>query len=479
MNILFVVSEATPFIKTGGLADVAGSLPGALAAAGADVRVILPLYGGISDHWRGQMTCLRRYFVNLAWRSLYCGLYELKQGGVTYYFLDNEQYFKRGELYGYYDDGERFGYFCRAVVETIPQLDWMPDIVHCNEWQTALVPIYLREEGQKIARGRPIKTVFTIHNIEYQGRFGRKTLEDLFGLPARLYDDGTLEYFGDLSLLKGALLTADFVTTVSPTYAKELRDPFFALGMEGVIAACGHKMRGILNGIDTVLYDPAGDPSICCSYSPEKLAGKVKNKLALQRSLGLKPDQGTPIVACVSRLVPHKGFDLVAAALPALMEQDVQFVLLGRGDFSFEQTFLEAEKQYPTRLAARIMYSAGLSMNIYAGADLFLMPSRSEPCGLSQMIAMRYGAVPVVRETGGLYDTVAPYREDTGEGNGFTFQQYNAGDMLGALRRAVSCYRNKEVWETLMRRGMTADFSWAKSAAEYLTLYRQLLGRET
>lgn len=475
MKILFAASEAAPFVKTGGLADVAGSLPGALADAGAEVSVILPLYGSIGSHWRSQMTFLKYFYVNLSWRSIYCGLFRLKRDNVTYYFVDNEHYFKRGEPYGYYDDGERFGYFCRAVVESIPHLDARPEIIHCNDWQTALIPIYLKEEADRFSWPAAIKTVFTIHNIEYQGRYGRETLGDLFGLPSHWLADGSLEYYGDVCLLKGAILTADFVTTVSPTYAKELRNSFYGKGMEGVIQDCCHKMRGILNGIDTKTYDPSADPGISANYSVGDLSGKAKNKRALQHSLGLRPNPETPIIACISRLVSHKGFDLVTSALPAMMDMDVQFVLLGRGDFAYEQAFLNAERQYPDRLSAKIMYSPGLSMNIYAGADLFLMPSKSEPCGLSQMIAMRYGAVPVVRETGGLFDTVVPYNEITGAGNGFTFSYYSADDMLHVLRMAVSCYHKKDVWHTLMKRGMTADFSWNKSAAEYLDLYRQLL----
>ena len=402
MNILFAASEVAPFAKTGGLADVAGSLPGALHRLGAQVRVILPLYSAVGANWREQMTFLFHFNVSLAWRSIYCGVFSLEKDGITYYFVDNEHYFRRDELYGHYDDGERFGYFCRAVVECIPRLDWKPDIVHCNDWQTALISLYLQEDSARISMLSSIRTVFTIHNVEYQGRYGGETLEDLFGLPARWYESGVLEYYGDISLMKGAICTADRITTVSPTYAQELHYGFYAHGMEGILSANAHKMQGILNGIDTEVFDPAKDPALHQTYSASDLSGKAKNKAELQRTLGLKIDPDVPIIACISRLVPHKGMDLVTAALPQIMDGPAQFVVLGRGDWQFEQAFLHAQGQYPSRLSANIMYSASLAMNIYAGADLFLMPSKSEPCGLSQMIAMRYGTLPVVRETGGL-----------------------------------------------------------------------------
>jgi starch synthase len=475
LNILFAASEVAPFIKTGGLADVAGSLPKALERAGADVRVILPLYGAIGAHFRGQMTFLFHFNVTFAWRSVYCGLFSLEKDGVTYYFVDNEHYFNRSEPYGHYDDGERFGYFSRAVVECIPKLDWVPNVVHCNDWQTALIPVYLKEDADRIPMLSSIRTVFTIHNVEYQGRYGRETLEGLFGLPAHWYENGAMEYYDDISLMKGAICAADFITTVSPTYAQELHHSFYAHGMEGILSANAHKMQGILNGIDTDVYNPATDPALFQTYTADDLSGKRRDKQELQRTLGLNLEPDIPIIACISRLVPHKGMDLVTAVLPQIMELPVQFVVLGRGDWRFEQAFLNARQQYPSRLSANIMYSSGLAMNIYAGADLFLMPSKSEPCGLSQMIAMRYGTLPIVRETGGLKDTVSPYNQYTGEGNGFTFSAYNAHDMLHVIREAVSLYQNREIWHTLMQRDMNADFSWNKSAKGYLDIYSRLV----
>jgi starch synthase len=475
MKLLYAASEAVPFVKTGGLADVAGSLPAALQACGADVRVILPLYRTIAAQFKEQMTFLFHFTISLSWRTLYCGLFSLERDGILYYFVDNEAYFRRGEPYGYFDDGERFGYFCRAVVEAIPKLGWMPDIVHCNDWHTALIPIYLREESKETHSLASIRTIFTIHNVEYQGRFGRETLEDLFGLPAVWYDSGILEYYGGISLMKGAVLVSDLVTTVSPTYAQELHYDFYAHGMAGILAANEQKLHGILNGIDTERYNPATDPVLCQTYTAQDCSGKHRCKQELQALLGLPQNPESPIIACVSRLASHKGFDLIQAVLPEIMALPVQFVLLGRGEWHLEHFFEEAQHQYPGRFSANLFYDETLATKIYAGADLFLMPSKSEPCGLAQMIAMRYGTLPVVRETGGLKDTVSPYQEQTGEGNGFTFTNYNAHDMLFMIQKAVSLYQSPSLWHMLMQRGMEKDFSWGASAAQYYHLASQLI----
>ncbi len=477
MKILFAASEVAPFIKTGGLADVAGSLPQALAKEGHEVKVILPLYEGIGADWRDRMTLLTKFNLSLSWRKVYCGIFELEQDGVTYWFVDNEYYFKRWQLYGHFDDCERFAYFSRAVLETPGQLDWAPDIIHCNDWQTALVPVYLLEERYRIPQLSGTKTVFTIHNIEYQGRYGDQVLQDVIGLDRSYLNEGMLAYFGDVNLMKGAILSADFVTTVSPTYAQELRTPFYARGLDGVIHQQSDKIEGILNGIDTQLYDPATNPGLAANFTAKALVkGKNECKLALQKAVGLQENTDIPILACVSRLVGHKGFSLVADALHEIMGMAVQMVVLGTGDWQYEEAFRHAQSQYPGRFAAHLTYSAPLSTMIYAGADLFLMPSISEPCGLSQMIAMRYGTVPVVRETGGLKDTVIPYNHFTGEGRGFTFSNISAGDMVWVLREAVDLYHsNKKAWRTLQRAGMTADFSWKNSAQQYLDIYRRIL----
>ena len=477
MNILFAASEVAPFIKTGGLADVAGSLPKHLAAQGHDVKVILPLYEGIGPEWRKQMKFLLHFNVRVAWRNPYCGLFELRRGNVSYLFVDNEYYFKRAAIYGHYDDGERFTYFSRAIVETPAHLDWHPDVIHCNDWQTALVPIYLLEERERVWELRGTKSVFTIHNIEYQGRYGDQVLEDLLGLNKGYMNEHMLAYYGDVNLMKGAIFAADYVTTVSPTYAGELQYPFYAHGLEGVIAHNGYKMRGILNGLDTGLYDPAQDKGLAMCYSAGNLEGKKACKAALQQAVGLREDPNVPIIACISRLVKHKGFDLVTAAIHEIMGMDVQMVVLGTGEWNYEEAFRHAESQYPSRFAARIQYSAALSTAIYGGADIFLMPSISEPCGLSQMIAMRYGTVPVVRETGGLKDTVPPYRWDAGEGRGFSFADINAHDMVWVIREAVDLYhQNQAAWKKLQIAGMTADFSWDGPAREYEDIYCSITG---
>ncbi len=477
MNILFAASEVAPFIKTGGLADVAGSLPKHLAAQGHDVKVILPLYEGIGPEWRKQMKFLLHFNVRVAWRNPYCGLFELRRDNVSYLFVDNEYYFKRAAIYGHYDDGERFTYFSRAIVETPAHLDWHPDVIHCNDWQTALVPIYLLEERERVWELRGTKSVFTIHNIEYQGRYGDQVLEDLLGLNKGYMNEHMLAYYGDVNLMKGAIFAADYVTTVSPTYAGELQYPFYAHGLEGVIAHNGYKMRGILNGLDTGLYDPAQDKGLAMCYSAGNLEGKKACKAALQQAVGLREDPNVPIIACISRLVKHKGFDLVTAAIHEIMGMDVQMVVLGTGEWNYEEAFRHAESQYPSRFAARIQYSAALSTAIYGGADIFLMPSISEPCGLSQMIAMRYGTVPVVRETGGLKDTVPPYRWDAGEGRGFSFADINAHDMVWVIREAVDLYhQNQEAWKKLQIAGMTADFSWDGPAREYEDIYCSITG---
>ena len=477
MKVLYTASEAVPFCKTGGLADVAGSLPPALAAQGVETAVILPLYRRVKERFADQLTFLCYDYVDLAWRHAYCGLFSLKKDGVTWYFLDNEQYFGRPELYGCADDGERFGFFSRAVVKMLDHLDFWPDVIHCNDWQTALIPIYLKDDGVREDRYRSVRTVLTIHNIEYQGRYDPYCLGDLFGLDRGWVDDGTLLLDGDLNLLKGAILTADAVNAVSPTYAQELKNPYFAHRMEGILTQCGYKLSGVLNGIDMKLYDPAADPRIAANYTAENISGKAADKAELQKALGLRPEPETPIIAMVSRLVTHKGLDLIREVMGDIMELPVQFVLLGSGDAAYEDFFRHAAERWPERMAIRLGYDEALSMAIYAGADLFLMPSRSEPCGLSQMIAMRYGTVPIVRETGGLKDTVQPYEAWRDAGTGFTFANYSSADMLHVLREAAYLYKDyPDAFARLRRRAMERDFSWNRSAGDYLKIYAAVTG---
>jgi len=475
MNILYVTSEAVPYCKTGGLADVAGSLPQALAKGGDHVSVILPLYQTVSENWIDQLHFEKWTYVRLAWRSVYCGLFSLEREGVTWYFVDNEHYFKRPDLYGYYDDGERFAFFSRAVTELLPDLPEKPDVVHCNDWQSALVPIYIRDEAVRQDFYKGIHTVITVHNVEYQGRYGRDTLEDLFGLAHGWYDDGTMEFAGDVNLLKGAIVTADAVTAVSPTYAQELKYAYFAHGLEDIMNSNASKLHGVLNGLDMERYNPRKDANLVQHYSPGRMTGKAKNKEQLQLTMGLQVKADTPIIAMVTRLVSHKGLDLVCDALDYFMEKDVQLVVLGKGDANYETFFNYAAARYPGRIGVYLGYSESLAMQIYAGADLFLMPSKSEPCGLSQMIAMRYGTVPIVRETGGLKDTVHAYEAWNGEGNGFTFADYNAGDMAYVICEAIDLYHdNRTAFKKLQKRGMNEDFSWTRSAAEYHNIYESI-----
>ena len=475
MNILYVTGEAAPFCKTGGLADVSGSLPVALAARGQHVAVILPLYDTISRQWRHQMTFRRYIYVDLAWRHEYCGLFSLKHRGVTWYFVDNEHYFARGRLYGERDDGERFGFFSRAVMELLPLLVEMPDVIHCNDWQTALVPVYRQDLTGRWDALSGIRTVFTIHNIEYQGKFGPETVDDLFGLHRGWYEGGTLQMDGCLNLMKGAMLCADAVTTVSPTYARQLHLSAYAEGMESVVQRCGEKFSGIVNGIDISVFDPATDPVLPAHYSVKNSRGKASCKKALQEELGLQVQSDVPLISVVSRLVGHKGIDLICESLDTIMQTGCQLVVQGSGEKQYEDFFRYAENRYKGRLCAYIGYNEDLAHRIYAGSDLFLMPSRSEPCGLSQMIAMRYGAVPIVRQTGGLADTVRSCQAGQEDGNGFVFADYSAFDMQYVISQAVDLYRSDlHGFRRVQKRGMTDDFSWNVSAGAYERLYENI-----
>lgn len=473
MNILYAVSEAAPFVKTGGLADVAGSLPQALCQMGHDARVVLPLYDNIAPHWREKMTFLFSTYVTLGWRRQYCGVFSLIHGDVTYYFIDNEYYFKRGVIYGEMDDGERFAFFSRAVLEFLPLLkDFKPRIINCNDWQTALVPMYIRYEPSEYYRD--IRTVFTIHNIEYQGRFSRETGDDVFALPWELFSKGIVRYDSGVNLMKGAIYEADRVTTVSPTYARELHDPFFAHGLQVTIEDNAYKFSGILNGLDTARYNPETDPLLPVNYTRSRpTAGKRACKKALCETLGMGSSNDGPVIACVSRLVGHKGFDLVAQALEDMVQKGLRVVILGTGDKYFEDLFARTEDKYKGLVSANIMYSEELAMKIYAGADMMLMPSRSEPCGLTQLIAMRYGTVPIVRATGGLNDTVRNY--GTEKPNGFVFYEYSPQGMLGAIDYALSIWNNKPAWRALVKNCLTEQLDWCRSAEEYLRIYQAAL----
>ncbi len=470
-KILFVGSEVLPFAATGGLGEVLGSLPKALAARGDyDVRVMMPYYSDIGEQYRSAAKYICNYNVGLSWRNLYCGLFELKQDGVTYYFIDNEYYFHRDGLYGFYDDGERYAFFCKAVMDSFYFIGFVPDIVHTNDWQTALIPIYNNSKYHY-----DMKLIFTIHNIEYQGQYDLAILPTVFDLPPEA--GAYVEYEGCINLVKGAIETSDCVTTVSESYANELKDPAFAHGLERMIAKNAAKTRGILNGIDVIGYDPATDNDIAFKYTAEDFTGKDKDKEELQRLAGLHVNPDVPVIAIISRLVAHKGMDLVTYAMEDIIRNtSAQLVVLGKGDRKYEDYFLWLQNQYQGRVSAMITYNKALSRKVYAGADMFLMPSKAEPCGLSQMIACRYGTVPIVRETGGLKDSIIDC--GYGEGNGFTFNNYSPTEMANTIYRAIDLYYNKkDDWDKLRKYISSIDFSWAKSADKYDEMYSWLLGR--
>ena len=470
-KILFAASECTPFIATGGLAEVIGSLSKSLAQDEEyDVRVVLPLYSDIRGDYRQRFTYLGNINVPLGWRNQYCGIFSYEESGVTFYFLDNEYYFRRSGCYGYYDDGERFAFFSRAVMEILGFLQFYPDVLHCHDWQSALAAIYLKTIYCHRREYSLIRAVFTIHNIEYQGKYSLDVLEDLFGISDEYRY--LFEFDGCANLMKAAIECSETFTTVSPTYAEEIKRAEYAHGLQGEVERNAFKLRGILNGIDVKSYDPATDPALFAPYSAENPAGKAVCKAELQKMLGLPVRADVPVVAMISRLVAHKGLDLVRAAIEELLADDVQFVLLGTGDSEYESYFKDLANRYKGKVVSIIAFNGDLSRKIYSGADIFLMPSKSEPCGLSQMIASRYLTVPVVRETGGLYDSIKPYGAG---GNGFTFAAYNAGDMLYVLREAVSLYKNKPEWQKLMIKAGTTDFSWQRSAEEYKKLYTDTL----
>ena len=469
MKILYAASEANPFAKSGGLADVAGALPKALVKDGVDARVIMPLYGDLK--YRDKLEYVTNYSVPVGWRSQYCGLFKADVDGVTYYFLDNEYYFKRRGLYGFYDDGERFAFFSRAVLETLFYIDFTPDIINCNDWQTALVPVYLNLYYRHLDKFNRIKTVFTIHNIAYQGKFSFEFVQDLLGIDARYYTPEFMELNGCANLLKAGCVFADHINTVSPSYAGEIRTVAYGEGLEGILNARQHQLSGILNGIDMDANDPATDKNIPFNYSIKTFeTGKAKCKEALQDRFGLHKD-GSPVFGMVSRMVGMKGFDLVQSIADGLVDRGIQLVILGSGESQYENFFSDLCGRHPGRVGTYIGFEPKLSQEIYAGADAFIMPSKSEPCGLAQMVACRYGTPPIVRETGGLRDSI--HDSTMGDGNGFTFAGYNAHELYMACCNAQDAYNNKENWKNLVRHCMECDFSWDVSAKSYEGLYNE------
>lgn len=469
VNVLFVTGEAAPFAQTGGLGEVAGSLPAAVNAGhkNINVSVILPLYDSIKSEVREHFEFICNLYVPVAWRSQYAGLYKYNYCGATYYFVDNEYYFKRPNLYGYYDDGERFAFFTRAVLELLPKLDVMPDILHCNDWHTALTPVYFKLfYNEKEGYGN-IKTLFTIHNIEYQGKYSQSILEDVFGIPFSLMQ--SVSYDNCVNLMYSAMTYSDRVSTVSPTYATELEDPFYACGLDGVVRSIKYKFSGIINGINTDVYNPGTNKSLFSNYSASDLSKKTDNKRGLQKMLDL-PASDDPMLIVVSRLAEHKGADILKTAIDSVIKTDVQFVVLGTGEPEYEKFFFNLQNEYPTKARMIAAFNPDMAQKLFSAGDIFLMPSRSEPCGLGQMMAMRYGTVPVVRQCGGLKDTVT----EGEKGNGFNFAAYDAKELTAAIGRAVKLYGDREAWTKLMIRDMTADYSWSASGKKYIDLYRQL-----
>lgn len=475
MQIVFASAECAPFVKTGGLGDVAGSLPSALVRAGAEVIVMVPKYATIKDEYKAQMEHFADFYVSLGWRNEYCGLEKLEHDGVTYMFIDNERYFARDYPYGFFDDGERFAFFSKAITESLQHLPtgFECDILHCNDWQTALAPVFLREFYQGLPLYDRVKTVFSIHNVAFQGQFSDTVMEDILGvahIPAaasQLRCDAC-----SINYMLGALRYADAITTVSPTYANEIQTPEFGEGLDGVLRERSYALQGILNGIDVAGFDPATDKRIAANYTVEDRSGKAVCKAKLQEELGLEVRDDRPLMVMVTRLTRQKGMDLVMYALDRILAGGVQVAVLGTGDRDYEDGLRYFQDKYPGTMAARIEFDPALSQRMYAAADMFLMPSKFEPCGLSQIIAMRYGTLPIVRETGGLKDTVQPYNEFTGEGTGFSFSNFNGDEMGDAVFRAARLFwDNRDAWNQLVTQAMSQDFSWTRSADKYLDLY--------
>ena len=470
-KILYVTSECKGFAVTGGLAEVAGSLPKAIMQANKNyrVKVLMPLYKTIRENYASELSLVGSTTVVLAWRSVYCGVYTLKKDGVEYYFIDNKYYFDRDQLYGYFDDGERFAYFSKAVFAAMEIMKFYPNIIHTNDWHTALVNVYLDVLYKKQGYLMDIKSVFTIHNIEYQGIYDKFFLENVIGI-GEMYT-GIVEYKGLINLVKGAIVCSDVVTTVSPRYAKEITTTAYAVGLEHIIRINNQKLIGIINGIDTEFYNPMTDKALKYNYGVENFEEKLKNKRELQKSLGLEVNDKTCIISVITRLASHKGIDLIIERFNEIMQENVQFVMLGTGEKAYEDKFREFAGWYPGRVATLITFNNQLSKRIYGSSDLFLMPSKMEPCGLSQMIASRYGTIPIVRATGGLFDSIKDYSE---EGNGFVFKDYDSSKMLEKIKEAVSLFQNQKEFTALAKKVMAVDFTWNKSAEEYIKMYQNL-----
>ena len=478
MKVLFVASEAAPFIKTGGLADVMGALPKALQALGVEPALVIPNYEGVGEAYKNAMETVYEGSMDLSWRNQYLGVKKLVQDGIPVYFIDNEYYFKRDKLYGYDDDAERFAYFSKAALAMLHYIDFKPDVIHTNDWHTGLLGAYLKEDFMQDPYFQGMKNVYTIHNLKYQGVFGRNIVEDVLGLPLRLLYIGNIENAGDVNFMKAGMCYADFITTVSPSYAEEITYPYFGEGLEDYVALCAGKISGILNGLDEQEYNPETDPYIPVRFDASNvLLKKPLAKEALQRELGLTVNREIPVLGMITRLVEAKGLDLVMHIMDELMEEQVQLVVVGTGDEEYADALRELAWRHPGSVSVNILFNEGLARRVYAGSDMFIMPSRYEACGLSQMIAMRYGTVPVVRETGGLKDSVINFdKYNTPEGNGFSFANFNAHELLFTIKRGLTCYAAKPLWEKVVYNAMHSDNSWNRSAQAYADLYAHIAG---
>ena len=477
MKVLFAASEAHPFIKTGGLGDVMGALPQSLTELGVEARVVIPKYKNIKDELKQNLQFIKWFTVPVGWRNQYCGVFQYKYKDVVYYFIDNEYYFNRDGLYGYYDDGERFAFFNRAVLEFIKEIDWKPDIINCNDWQTGMVPVLLNLEYKNNEFYSNMKTVFSIHNLLFKGSFVPNVLPELFGYDYMPLTNGSVELNGSVSFLKGGINYSDQITTVSNTYAEEIKTQQYGEGLDGLLRCKSDFLKGIVNGIDYEEFDPEKDNLIFKNFTWDSISDKVENKLSLQKELGLPQRAETPMIGLISRLTHQKGCDLIVSIIDRLLQKDIQFIVLGTGDYWYEETFKNLQYRYPDKVSANIKFDNSLAHKIYAATDMFLMPSLFEPCGLGQLIALRYGSIPIVRETGGLKDTISPYNKYTGIGNGFGFKNFNSNELMQIIEYALTIYDDKDAWNNIIRQAMDSDNSWEKSAMQYKWLYEGVVNR--
>lgn len=478
MKILYVTAECWPFVKTGGLGDVSYALPKALKKEGADVRVIMPKYSTIPTYLKDKFKPIAEFSVKVGWRNQYCGIETMELDGVTFYFIDNEFYFKRSDepsIYGHGDDPERFAFFSNAVLSSMEKLNFYPDVMNLNDWHTGMIPLLLKEDYGHLKKYKNIKTVYTIHNLQYQGIFNKDMIRNVFDISYDYFNNGDIEFYGKVNFMKAGIVFAHKVTTVSKTYVEEIQTPFYGEGLDGLLKSKSYKLEGILNGIDYDLNNPATDKAIFEKFDVSCIHKKLQNKIKLQEILGLEVNPNIPLVGIVSRLTSQKGLDLINYMMPEIMRENLQMVVLGTGEHQYQSMFNYYNSNFSNKLSARITFDSAFAQQIYAACDIFLMPSLYEPCGIGQMLAMRYGSIPIVRETGGLKDTVTPYNQYTGEGNGFSFTNYNAHEMFFTLQKAITLYQDKSIWNNLIINAMNTDNSWKKSAQDYMRIFNGLI----